>query len=91
MITLQKERKKERNQSDALLLKDIYNQCKRKLGYRVLYMVLASQDIRINYKRLLRLMSKYNTIMVICRKNAYRQLAKATHKHRIVSKCLVWC
>ncbi|WP_370276283.1 IS3 family transposase, partial [Exiguobacterium sp. SH5S4] len=81
--------REERDYLDATLLKQIHDSHKGKVGYRGLYMeVLATLGVRINHKRILRLMRKYNIVTKIRRMNPYRKLSQATHEHRVVPNLL---
>ena len=73
---------------------------KRKWGYRTITMKLArsSQSTvassdrislsKMNHKKVLRLMKKYNLLAKIRRGNPYKQIAKKTQEHTVVSNIL---
>ncbi len=81
--------REERDYLDATLLKQIHDSHGGKVGYRALYMeVRATLGVRINHKRILRLMRKYNIVTKIRKMSPYRKLAKATLEHRVVPNLL---
>ena len=73
----------DKDYDDYLLIKEIFDKGKKKLGWRGVQMALRSDhDIVINHKKIKRIKNKYNLMTKIRRKNPYRDIMKKTNEHR---------
>ena len=73
---------KNKDRKDYLLIKEIFNKSKKKLGWRPIQMRLKSDyGIIMNHKKIKRIMREKNLIVKIRRKNPYRMMAKKTQLH----------
>ncbi len=59
---------------EYLLIKDIFEHGRKKLGYRRITMKLREKDHRINHKKVYRIMKKYGLHTKVRRKNPYRRI-----------------
>ena len=67
----------ESDQADLDLILWAYNYRGYKKGARSIYMRLLRKNVRMNIKKIRRLMTKYNVICPIRAANPYRRMAKA--------------
>jgi putative transposase len=68
---------------DYLLVKEIFDKGKQKYGWRQVKMQLERQkNVRMNHKKIIRIMRKYQLIAKIRRKNPYKAIMKKTAEHR---------
>jgi len=82
-------RDKNKDGDDYLIIKDIFNQGKRKLGWRSIKMSLKSDyGIIMNHKKIKRIMRENNLITKIRRKNPYKMIMKKTEEHRTFDNIL---
>ena len=74
--------------NDYLLIKEIFEKGKGRLGWRPIQMRLRVSNIIMNHKKIQRIKNKYNMITKIRRKNPYRMIMKKTQEHRIFNNVL---
>lgn len=75
--------------NDYLIIKEIFNFGKGKLGWRPIKMRLESDHgIIMNHKKIRRIMKKYHLITKIRRKNPYKMIMKKTQEHRTFNNIL---
>jgi len=73
---------KNRDKKDCLLIKEIFDKGKKKLGWRPIQMRLKSNyGIIMNHKKIKRIMRENDLIVKIRRKNPYKMLMKKTQEH----------
>lgn len=73
---------KNKDRKDYLLIKEIFNKSKKKLGWRPIQMRLKSDyGIIMNHKKIKRIMRENDLIVKIRRKNPYKMMAKKTQTH----------
>jgi putative transposase len=78
-----------RDQADYLLIKQIFEQGRRKVGWRPIQMKLRSDyQLIMNHKKIKRIMNKYGLIAQIRRKNPYKMIMKKTQEHRTYDNIL---
>uniref|UniRef100_UPI00402AC232 IS3 family transposase n=1 Tax=Bacillus sp. DX2.2 TaxID=3073452 RepID=UPI00402AC232 len=71
------------DEKDYELIQEIFNQKKKKCGARFIKMTLENiKGIKMNLKRIFRIMRKYNLVTKTRRANPYKQIAKATQEHK---------
>jgi putative transposase len=66
---------------DYLLIKKIFEDSKKKYGWRQVQMHLP-KGVVMNHKKIKRIMKKYHLICKIRRSNPYKKMAKKTQEHR---------
>lgn len=66
---------------DYLLIKKIFENGKKKYGWRSIQMNLPKGRL-MNHKKIKRIMKKYHLVCKIRRANPYKQMAKKTQEHR---------
>jgi transposase InsO family protein len=74
--------KEDKESEDMKNIRTLALKYNRKHWYRIITMLLKSQNITMNHKKVLRLMSKYNLLAIIRKKNPYKQIWKRTQEHR---------
>lgn len=67
--------------ADYLLIKKIFEDSRKKYGWRQVQMHLPN-GITMNHKKIKRIMKKYHLICKIRRANPYKKMAKKTQEHR---------
>lgn len=73
----------EKDHNDYLLIKDIFDRGKGKYGWRTISMRLQREKkVKMNHKKISRIMKKYGLITKIRRKNPYKAIMKKTAEHR---------
>jgi len=73
---------KDKDKNDYLLIKEIFEKGKRKVGWRPIQMSLKSEyDLVINHKKIKRIMRDYGLITKIRRRNPYKMIMKKTQEH----------
>lgn len=73
----------ENDYSDYLLIKEIFEAGKRKLGFRSIKMKLFSQKrVIMNHKKIIRIMKKYQLFVKIRTTNPYKSIMKKSQEHR---------
>lgn len=71
-----------RDWNDYLVIKEIFERGKKKLGWRSIQMRLrADYGMIMNHKKIKRIMRENNLIVKIRRKNPYRMIMKKTQEH----------
>lgn len=74
---------------DLLLIKEIFEKVKEKLGWRPIKMRLMSDyEVIMNHKKIKRIMRENNLIVKIRRKNPYKMIMKKTQEHRTFDNIL---
>jgi len=74
----------ERDWIDYLVIKEIFDKGKRKYGFRIVQMKLFSEKkIRMNHKKIIRIMKKYQLFVKIRTINPYKAMMKKTLEHRV--------
>ncbi len=76
------------DQADYLLIKEIFEQGKKKLGFRSIRMKLERKEIIMNHKKIQRIMRKYQLFARIRRRNPYKMIMKKSLEHRVVENLL---
>jgi len=72
------------DKADFILVVEAYNVRGYAKGARSIYMTLLHRDIRMNLKKIRRLMSKYGLLCPIRKANPYRRMAKAMRTNTVV-------
>ena len=73
----------DKDHCDYLLIKGIFDQGKGKYGWRTVKMKLERENqIKMNHKKISRIMKKYSLITKVRRKNPYKAIMKKTAEHR---------
>jgi transposase InsO family protein len=86
---LQSADESERDYDDYLLVKEMFEQGKRKYGFRTIQMKLKTdKNVVMNHKKIIRIMNKYHLYTKIRRVNPYRQIMKKTKEHRTCANLL---
>jgi transposase InsO family protein len=74
---------KDKDHCDYLLIKEIFDKGKGKYGWRTIKMKLEREkQIKMNHKKISRIMGKYGLCVKIRRKNPYKDIMKKTADHR---------
>ena len=75
--------KADKDYDGYLLIKEIFDQGKLKYGWRTIKMKLKRRNkIKMNHKKIIRIMKKYDLVAKIRRKNPYKAMMKKTREHR---------
>jgi len=75
--------KTDKDYEDYLLVKEIFDRGKSKYGWRTIRMRLEREKkIRMNHKKIIRIMKKYDLVAKIRRRNPYKAIMKKTAEHR---------
>ncbi len=75
--------KPDKDMDDYLIIKEIFDAGKKKLGWRSIQMKLFNKKkITMNHKKIIRIMNKYQLFVKIRRRNPYKDIAKKTKEHR---------
>lgn len=75
--------KPDKDADDYLIIKEIFESGKKKLGWRSIQMKLFNEKkIVMNHKKISRIMNKYHLFVKIRRRNPYKAMAKKTQEHR---------
>jgi transposase InsO family protein len=82
-----------KEKSDLELIRELVEKHHQKYGYRIITMKLQKERENgkrkiMNHKKVLRIMSKYNLLANIRRRNPYRLIQKATQEHRTAPNIL---
>jgi transposase InsO family protein len=73
----------EKDYNDYLLIKEMFVKVKHKWGWRNIQMHLEREKkIKMNHKKIIRIMKKYNIVTKVRRKNPYKMIMKKTQEHR---------
>lgn len=74
---------KDKDYPDYLLVKEIFDKGKSKYGWRTIKMNLEREKkLKMNHKKIIRIMKKYNLLAKIRRRNPYKAIMKKTAEHR---------
>jgi len=80
---------KEKDKNDYLIIKEIFEKGKRKLGWRSIKMSLKSDcGMIMNHKKIKRIMRKYELCVKIRRRNPYKMIMKKNQEHRTFENIL---
>ena len=75
--------------NDYLIIKDIFDKGRQKLGWRPVQMHLKEDyDITMNHKKIKRIMRENGLIVKIRRRNPYRMIMKKTKDHKTFNNIL---
>lgn len=74
--------------ADYLLIKELFDRGKKKLGFRSIRMKLERQGVIMNHKKIQRIMKKFQLFARIRRKNPYKMIMKKSLEHRTVENLL---
>ena len=77
--------REEQDKADFMVVVDAYNVRGYAKGARSIYMTLLHRDIRMNLKKIRRLMGKYGLFCPIRKANPYRRMAKAMRTNTVAS------
>lgn len=80
--------RKEKDHDDYLAIKTIFDKGKGKYGAKTVQMKLEKGNIRMNLKKVRRIMKKYGLIAIIRRRNPYKAIMKKTREHRTAPNIL---
>lgn len=81
--------KPDKDIDDYLVIKELFEAGKKKLGWRSIQMKLKhDKDIAMNHKKIIRIMKKYQLFVKIRTKNPYKLMAKKTQEHRTFANIL---
>ena len=87
-LTLSRQTRKDEDEQEAKLIREVSAGLKRRCGYRSVVMKLARRGICMNHKKALRLMRKYDLLSQTRRRNPYKTIQKATQEHRTAPNVL---
>lgn len=80
---------KNKDESDYLIIKKIFETGKKKLGWRPIQMKLAREhEIIMNHKKIKRIMREYGLVVKIRRRNPYKDIMKKDLEHRTCANML---
>jgi len=77
--------REEQDKADFKLIVEAYNVRGYAKGARSIYMTLLHRDMRMNLKKIRRLMNKYGLFCPIRRANPYRRMAKALRTNKVAA------
>ena len=81
--------KQPKDYEDYLLVKEIFEKGKKKLGWRPIQMRLNNgYGLIMNHKKIRRIMNKYSLACQVRRKNPYKMIMKKTQEHRTFENIL---
>lgn len=73
----------DKDYDDYLLIKEIFESGKFKYGWRQIRMNLErKKKVKMNHKKIIRIMKKYDLVAKIRKKNPYKMIMKKTIEHR---------
>jgi transposase InsO family protein len=78
----------EKDYGDYLVIKEIFDKGRGKYGAKTIQMKLEKRDVRMNLKKVRRIMKKYGLVATIRRKNPYKAIMKKTQEHRTAPNIL---
>lgn len=78
----------ERDHDDFVVIKEIFEKGKKKLGWRGVQMKLKDRGAVMNHKKISRIMKKYQLFTKIRRVNPYKMIMKKTQEHRTLPNIL---
>jgi len=79
----------DKDHDDYLLIKEVFEKGKKKLGWRSIKMGLKeNHGLIYNHKKIKRIMRKYNLKTKIRRRNPYKDIMKKTKEHRTFDNIL---
>jgi len=75
--------KPDKDLKEYLVIKEIFEAGRKKLGWRSIQMKLFNEKkVVTNHKKIIRIMNKYHLFVKIRRRNPYKAMAKKTQEHR---------
>ncbi len=77
-----------REKSDKELIQNLVLKWKRRRGYRTITMLVNVSWIKMNHKKVYRIMKKYGYLAITRRRNPYKWMMKATMEHRRMKNIL---
>lgn len=81
--------KPDRDLKDYEIIKEIFEQGKKRLGWRSIQMKLQNdRQMIMNHKKIIRIMNKYQLFVKIRIRNPYKCIAKKTQEHRTFANIL---
>jgi len=81
--------RKAKDYDDYVLVKEVFEKGKKKLGWRPIQMRLNNDyGLKMNHKKIRRIMKKYGLVCQVRRKNPYKQIMKKTQEHRTFENIL---
>lgn len=82
---LKNQTKAPKDYDDYLLIKEVFDKGRKKLGWRSIKMKLErNENIIMNHKKIIRIKNQYNLITKIRRRNPYREMITKTKEHRVL-------
>ena len=81
-LLLKNQTKQQREEHDVKILQSLTLKYNNRYWYRMITMLLQWKWILWNHKKVLRMMSKYNLLSKVRKRNPYKNIAKATKEHR---------
>jgi len=79
----------EKDYDDYLLIKKVFEDGKKKLGFRSVQMNLKTEkQVIMNHKKIIRIMNKYHLFCKIRRRNPYKNIMKKSQEHRTFENAL---
>lgn len=81
-LLLKNQTKQQREEDDVKIIQSLTLKYNNRYWYRMITMILKSKWILWNHKKVLRMMSRYNLLSKVRKRNPYKNIAKATKKHR---------
>lgn len=76
-------------EKDAVLIREIFEKGKKKLGWRSIQMILANDyGMTMNHKKIKRIMRENNLCGQIRKRNPYKMIMKKTQEHRTFDNLL---
>ena len=85
---LKNSNKIEKDYEDYLLIKKVFEKGKKKLGFRSIKMQLSEKQIKMNHKKIIRIMNKYHLHCLIRKRNPYKNIMKKSQEHRTFENVL---
>lgn len=81
--------KRNKDEKDLELIKMIFEKGKKKLGWRSIQMRLINDyEVKMNHKKIIRIMKENNLLTQIRKKNPYRIIMKTDQEHRTAANIL---
>lgn len=78
----------QKDHEDYILIKEVFDKGKSKWGFRTIKMKLSEKNIRMNHKKIIRIMKKYKLYTKIRKINPYKHIMKKTLEHRVCENLL---
>jgi transposase InsO family protein len=81
-LLLKNQTQQQREEHDVKIIQSLTLKYNNRYWYRMITMLLQSKWIFWNHKKVLRVMSRYNLLSKVRKKNPYKNIAKETKEHR---------